>query len=113
MDKNDWNDLERNLVEELREHKRISVCWDASVRFAGAELACNILNVSLCGAKIELDTELKPGIELKLDIPGCGALSGRVVWSLVNQAGIILDDNADTVRVKLFSRARSAEREGC
>lgn len=102
-------DEERNVLEDLREHKRVSVAWDARVKYDEKEAECRILDASLSGVRIETKDEIKPGIDIELDIPDVGVLTGKVVWSISGRAGILLNSNPDTIRATLFSRARLVE----
>lgn len=99
-------DLEQNIQHELREHRRVTVSWDACVRHEEEETECQILDVSMTGIGIQTEGELKPGIEIELDIPEVGVLAGKIVWSMGSRAGILLSSNPDTIRATLFSRAR-------
>lgn len=99
-------DPEQNILQELREHRRVSVSWDARVRHEEDEAECQILDVSLTGIGIQLESELQPGIEIELDIPDIGVLAGKIVWAMGSRAGILLSSNPDTIRATLFSKAR-------
>ncbi len=99
-------DPEQNILQELREHRRVSVSWDARLRHEDDEAECQILDISMTGIGIETEGELKPGIEIELDIPEVGVLAGKIVWSMGSRAGILLSSNPDTIRATLFSRAR-------
>lgn len=106
-------DPERNLLQEMREHKRVSVSWDARIRHGQTEEGGQILDVSLTGVGIQLENDLEPGIDLEIDIPGIGVLKGRVVWSMSGRSGVLFSSNPDKIRTTLFSRARLDEEAGC
>lgn len=102
-------DPEQNIQHELREHRRVTVSWDACVRYEEEETECQILDISLTGIGIKAESDLKPGIKIELDIPDIGVLAGKIVWAMRGRAGILLSSNPDTIRAMLFSRARQED----
>jgi len=65
---------------EKRKDERQEVSLPAKITWAGGEVSCQVLNISLGGAKIEAQEELDKQAEIKLTLAGFGGIDGRVVW---------------------------------
>lgn len=73
---------------EKRRYLRRKVIWSARISSTIGERQCSVLNISRGGVQIRLDATLDPCSSVELTIPAVGKLSGWVVWSNHDRAGI-------------------------
>lgn len=58
-----------------------------------ADIAVSLINISRRGCRLTTPRMLPIGDAVTLDIPGAGAMDGRVVWHLGFKAGIEFNDH--------------------
>lgn len=76
------------------------------------EQACALVNISLGGAKVQLDTSLEPGIEIRLELPKLCTLEGRLAWNKLGCVGIQFTTTPREVRFGLGAKARAIDLDG-
>lgn len=86
--------------------------WAASLHNDDKEYACAIVNLSLGGAKIELNTPLEPGTGIRLEIPDLCILEGRLAWNKHGYVGIQFTTKPNEVRLMLGAKAKALDLDG-
>lgn len=87
--------------EEKQRHRRASIICSGRVELPDASLDCDILDISVGGAKIAIGKTLEPAAELVLQIGDLVALPGRVAWNREGQAGIEFSEDPGVIAVAL------------
>ncbi len=77
---------------ERRKHLRKGTLWHGTLRTPTGSVACNVLNLSVRGAKVEVDGVAK-GQSVTLVMEPLGEFSGIVVWHHDGQAGIRINEH--------------------
>jgi PilZ domain-containing protein len=77
---------------ERRKHLRKGTLWHGTLRTAKGNVACNVLNLSARGAKVEVDGVAK-GQGVTLVMEPLGEFTGIVVWQHDGQAGIRINEH--------------------
>jgi hypothetical protein len=67
-------------LHERQKHPRTAVFCSGKLAAGGHAWDCDILDISVGGAKLRFRTPLDPGAELRLTIEPHGTLPGRVAW---------------------------------
>jgi PilZ domain len=81
-------------VRRRRSSDRYDLASGATLRREGhADLPVDLLNISRNGCRVETPQMLPIGDTVILDIPGTGAVEGRVVWHLGFKAGVEFNDH--------------------
>lgn len=102
----------RIRVPRYRDGPRRSLLLAASLWSGEKEYACAILNLSLGGAKVQLDAPLEVGIEVRLEIPDLCILDGRLAWNRLGCIGIQFTTKPDEARLLLGDKARDLDLDG-
>ncbi len=76
---------------ERRKHRRKGTLWHGTLRTPGGSLACNVLNLSARGAKVEVQGVTK-GENVTLVMEPLGEFTGVVVWQHDGQAGLRINE---------------------
>jgi PilZ domain-containing protein len=77
---------------ERRKHLRKGTLWHGTLRTPEGSLACNVLNLSVRGAKIEVAGVTK-GQTVTLVMDPLGEFTGTVMWQHDGQAGIRINEH--------------------
>jgi len=81
-------------VRRRRSSDRYDLASGATLkRDFNPELPVHLLNISRNGCRLETPQMLPIGDIVTLDIPGVGAIEGRVVWHLGFKAGVEFNDH--------------------
>ena len=80
---------------ERRKHLRKGTLWHGTLRTPDGNLACNVLNLSARGAKVEVAGVAK-GQSVTLVMEPLGEFLGTVVWQHDGQAGIRIKEQRTT-----------------
>lgn len=65
----------------------------------GAEQLCRVRNISETGMQIETVAALADGMPIGVELRGGASLSGTVVWTKENRAGVQFDAPIDVVKI--------------
>ncbi len=68
-----------------RRHPRYDITLGGTLRYRDDEVPCRVRNMSASGALIEVETYIRPGYLVTIDIPGIGKKTANVVrmdWRL-------------------------------
>jgi hypothetical protein len=95
-----------SAAHEKRRQLRRKVIWAARLNCALGERPCTVLNISRGGASLKLDVTLGPRTDVELLVPGIGCLSGRVVWSVHDRAGIQFGELSEALGAALDQALR-------
>ncbi len=82
---------------DKRRADRRDVAFQATARFDGKEIDCNIVDISTGGAKINARAKTERGIELTLVLGQMGELDAEVAWTRDRQIGIRFTDDPERV----------------
>lgn len=77
---------------ERRKHLRKGTLWHGTLRTAKGEIACNVLNLSVRGAKLEVEGVAK-GESVTLVMEPLGEFSGTLMWHHDGQAGLRIKEH--------------------
>lgn len=84
---------------DRREQQRRTVLWPARLMVGRHEVACQIWNLSLGGARIRCDLPLRVGTPVSLKIPGIDSLAAHISWGEGDSMGLrFVDDEAHVKR---------------
>jgi hypothetical protein len=81
-----------------RRHKRRSVLWPAHIRVGKHELACQIWNLSLGGARVRVDLPIQDGVEVDLILKDRGEIPATVVWAKGGVLGVAFSVGTGVIR---------------
>jgi hypothetical protein len=73
---------------------RISVCYDALVRFDWGTVEAQILDVSGKGFRLRSRKELEPGSEVTLEVPKLAPVRAIIRWTSGKEAGGVFAEPA-------------------
>lgn len=73
---------------ERRRHVRSSVLWRAEIYGGIRRSTCEVLNISISGARLRVPATFKPGSEVTVRSIHFGEHKGRVVWQEQDRMGI-------------------------
>ena len=88
-------------VKFNRDFPRRSVLFKGVIRVNSHEFTCNVLDISLSGARIKLDLPLAAKTEVELTVKGYKSLKAVVAWAAEGCLGLMFKAMPDTVRVSL------------
>jgi PilZ domain len=71
-----------------RDFRRRSVLWPAKIIVGTHELACQIWNLSLGGARVRIDLPIQEGTDVSLAVEGRGEIAAQVAWSTGGSLGL-------------------------
>lgn len=87
--------LEEKDAHERRKHLRKGTLWHGTLRTPKGEIACNVLNLSVRGAKVEVEGVAK-GESVTLVMEPLGEFTGIVMWQHDGQAGLRINEQRTT-----------------
>jgi len=73
--------------QEHRGHARAEVLVAARLLCGGVWRPCEVVNISVGGAKLRVRERYEPGQELRLEIEPCGQFTGVVAWARGEELG--------------------------
>ena len=78
---------------ENRRNPRHEIPLQGTLHSRGQATPCRVRNISAGGALIEVETNLRPGQGIDVEIPELGKMAGRVVRVFWKLAGVSLDQD--------------------
>ena len=75
-----------------RKHRRKGTLWHGTLRTTQGSVACNVLNLSVRGAKLEV-AGVAAGQSVTLVMEPLGEFTGTVMWQRDGQAGIRINEH--------------------
>lgn len=90
---------------ERRILNRRRLLWLGRMKYGEFAFKCRIFDLSLGGAKVELDLPLKRGTLVTLQIPEVGILVATVAWSRDGQMALAFSEGTAAIRKKLSTKA--------
>jgi hypothetical protein len=102
---------DRPDLRERRKRPRKGVLWHGHLRTAAGVLACRVLDLSVRGAKLEVDGTLAPCQSVTLVMEPLGEFSGVIAWWRDGKAGLRINEHR-TTRTKI-TLPRSLASETC
>ena len=87
-----------------RNFKRRSVLWPAKLLVGKHQVACQIWNLSLGGARIRIDLPLRDGTKALLSVAQRGDIPCEVAWSHGETMGLSFDVEAKVIRTMFKDR---------
>lgn len=90
---------------ERRNLGRRRLLWPGRMKYGGYSFDCRIFDLSLGGAKVELDLPLKRGTLVTLQIPDVGLMVAKVAWSRDGKMALAFLEGTAAVRRKLAAKA--------
>jgi len=84
-------DKQKTAAEGTRENRyfrRRSVLWPAKILIGKHELACQVWNLSLGGARVRIDLPIQEGTKVTLSVAGRGEMAASVAWSVDGSLGL-------------------------
>lgn len=91
-----------------RKHLRKETLWHGMLRTAKGSVACNVLNLSVRGAQIEIEGVAK-GDSVTLIMEPLGEFSGVVMWQRDGKAGIRINEHRTTRTEITLPRSLASE----
>ncbi len=80
---------------------RRAVLWAGHIEFGEYNFSCQIWNISLGGAKLNIGVPLALGTEVTMVLEKYGRFLGTVVWQEGKSIGIKFDSDPEIVRQTL------------
>ena len=74
-----------------RQHPRHEIPLEGTLHYRGDTTPCRVRNISAGGALIEVETNIRPGHAVDIELPELGKMAGRVTRVIWKLAGISLD----------------------
>jgi PilZ domain len=84
-----------------RNASRRAVLWAGHVEFGEYNFTCQIWNISLGGAKLNIGVPLALGTKVTLVLDKYGRFIGEIVWQEGKNIGIKFDSDPETIRKTL------------
>ena len=81
-----------------REKPRRAVLWSGKLQFGDHDFECQIWNISLGGAKVNVGLPFSEGTDVKLVLEGRGEFSAKVMWHGERNLGLKFDDPPAEIR---------------
>jgi hypothetical protein len=91
---------------DARAYRRRSVLWPAKILVGQRDFPCQIVNMSLAGARICLDRPLKTGATVQLVLAGRGEIPAVVRWHKGDAAGLAFAIEPEEVRMLFLDQAQ-------
>ena len=85
-----------NETDRRRDHRH-DIPLEGTLQWRGEVVPCRVRNLSASGALIEVETTLRPGHHVTVEIPEIGKMTGRVVRMIWKLAGIALEEGKEEV----------------
>ena len=79
--------------KDHRRHPRHDIPLEGTLHVRGETMPCRVRNISGGGALVEVETNLRPGHSVDVEIPEIGKMTGRVVRVFWKLAGIALEQD--------------------
>ena len=89
---------------DQRQHPRYDIPLEGILHSRGEAMSCSVRNISVGGALIRTEANLRPGHAMDLEIPELGKMAGRVVRVNWNSAGISLKNDEATMDAFIVDR---------
>jgi hypothetical protein len=93
---------------ERRKHLRKETLWHGTLRTAAGPIACNVLNLSARGAKVEV-AGVAEGDSVTLVMEPLGEFLGVVMWQRDGKAGIRINEHRSSRTEITLPRSLSGE----
>ena len=97
------------FVLPFRDGQRRPISWHVLLWIGANHHSCLITDLSLGGARIQLDVSLEPGTEVKIEIPDLCNFEGKVAWYKDANLGIQFTTRPERVRSSLGIIARALD----
>lgn len=95
----------KKTESERRILGRRRLLWPGRLKYSGYSFDCRIFDLSLGGAKVELDLPLKRGTMVTLQIPDVGILVAKVAWARDGKMALAFLEGTAAIRKKLAAKA--------
>ena len=92
-------DSERRILSRRR------LLWVGRLKYGEFAFECRVFDLSLGGAKVELDLPLKRGTLVTLQIPEVGIMIANVAWARDGQIALAFSEGTAAIRKKLAAKA--------
>lgn len=93
------------VSDERRRAPRRPVLWNGKLLVGKHRFDCRILDISLTGARLQIDLPLKRGAEVGLSIPRCEELPAAVSFQRDDRLGLSFTIPPDEVADKVGEAA--------
>ncbi|MCH8861849.1 MAG: PilZ domain-containing protein [Proteobacteria bacterium] len=90
---------------ERRNLNRRRLLWLGRLKYGEFAFECRVFDLSLGGAKVELDLPLKRGTLVTLQIPEVGIMIANVAWARDGQMALAFSEGTAAIRKKLAAKA--------
>lgn len=90
---------------ERRNLSRRRLLWLGRMKYGEYVFDCRVFDLSLGGAKVELDLPLKRGTLVTLQIPDVGIMVAKVAWSRDGKMALAFSEGTAAIRKKLAAKA--------
>lgn len=90
---------------ERRILSRRRLLWLGRMKYGEYSFDCRVFDLSLGGAKVELDLPLKRGTLVTLQIPEVGIMVAKVAWSRDGKMALAFSEGTAAIRKKLAAKA--------
>ena len=81
---------------ERRKRPRKGTLWHGHLRTPAGVVACRVLDLSVRGAKLEVDGTVAPGQSVTLVMEPLGEFSGVIAWHRDGKAGLRINQHCTT-----------------
>lgn len=90
---------------ERRILSRRRLLWLGRLKYGEFAFDCRVFDLSLGGAKVELDLPLKRGTLVTLQIPDVGIMVANVAWARDGKMALAFSEGTAAIRKKLAAKA--------
>lgn len=90
---------------ERRILSRRRLLWLGRLKYGEYAFDCRVFDLSLGGAKVELDLPLKRGTMVTLQIPEVGIMVANVAWARDGKIALAFSEGTAAIRKKLAAKA--------
>lgn len=84
---------------------RRRLLWVGRLKYGEFAFDCRVFDLSLGGAKVELDLPLKRGTLVTLQIPEVGIMIANVAWARDGKMALAFSEGTAAIRKKLAAKA--------
>lgn len=89
MENIEGNNMDEQIKRTYsREYERSEVLFEARIKNGGLWHDCLIINVSVKGAKLKIDSKFHQGENVRLEIGNFGEFGGVVAWQNSQEVGV-------------------------
>lgn len=99
-------------VSHFRDAPRRPLRWKASLWEGDNQHPCTILDLSIGGTKVQMETPLEPGTSVRLEIPDLCVLEGQASWYKYGCLGVQFSTSPHDVRSLLGAKAGALDLDG-